>query len=126
MGGWAILLDDELSSGWVANTTNNQMELYAVLQALEHCPANDTLEILTDSKLVIGWVRYGWAAHQKPIITLVQVIVEVWRLKGITLLFTKVKGHSGEPGNHLVDRAAVEESQIGHNAWKALHGMGTE
>jgi len=116
VGGWAVLIEGQLHAGWLPNTTNNQMEMYAILMAVEHCPNGVELNIVTDSKLCIGWLSLGWAMRKLPIALIASSIKEVAELKGIRLRFTKVKGHSGHRENHLVDRAAVEQSRIGFNA----------
>ena len=56
-GGWAAAIGDELGVGWMTNTTNNAMEMMAVLKGLEMCPPHQKLLIVTDSKLVIGWLE---------------------------------------------------------------------
>ena len=64
-GGWAVVFsqgDKALVeySGREANTTNNRMELTAVLEAIKHAPHTIRLDIVTDSKNVIGWLSQGW------------------------------------------------------------------
>ena len=59
-GGWAILMDGEMQSGWVKHVTNNQMELMACLMALENCPSYSDMIIETDSTLAIGWLSKNW------------------------------------------------------------------
>lgn len=65
-GGWSyvVVLDDEAvaqASGSVADETNHhRCELLAVIRALEDHSAEETLEIVTDSRYVIGGAHWGW------------------------------------------------------------------
>ena len=113
VGGWAFKMDGTVLSGWMPNTTNNQMELYAVFMALENCPSDAELKITTDSQLVIGWLSRGWALNVESIRVLVEVILEVARLKRVELAFQWVKGHAQHDDNLVVDRAAVMQTKYG-------------
>ena len=118
-GGWGALLlsggrERELFGG-EAHTTNNRMELTAVIRALESLKRGCAVEIHTDSQYVKngietwihGWKRNGWkTAAKKPVKN-----AELWReLDALRsqheVAWHWVKGHSGVPGNERVDLLA--------------------
>jgi ribonuclease HI len=120
-GGWGALLTagehmKELS-GAEALTTNNRMELTAVIRALEALKRPSQLRIFTDSEYVrrgiTEWVRSwkarGWkTADRKPVKN-----QDLWeRLDSLTaghqIEWRWVRGHSGIPGNERVDQLANE------------------
>lgn len=105
--GWAALLNGEMLSGWLYRQTNNEMELFAIQQAVEHCRPHSTLVIYTDSRLAIGWLLHRWRCNTKPIASLVAMIAVTAMLRDITLEFIKVRGHAHDPSNELVDKEAV-------------------
>lgn len=123
-GGWGFRLkhrDGTTDSyGSAISTTNNQMELMAVIEGLRRlaemtsgAPANVT--IITDSKYVLdgakswhkGWVKRGWRnAKGEPVANR-----ELWEhllalLKPHRVTWTWVKGHAGHPDNEFVDQIA--------------------
>jgi len=121
IGGWGVLIQtgnysNELK-GFQLDTTNNQMELMAVIKGLEAIEKNTSLEIITDSQYVmngikqwiINWKKNGWkTASKKPVKN-----KELWqRLDGLvkdyTIHWKWVKGHSGHPGNERADQLANE------------------
>jgi ribonuclease HI len=118
-GGWAATLrlgdaEKELA-GAEARTTNNRMELTAVIRALEALKRPVRARIYTDSEYVrrgitewvAGWKLKGWiTADRKPVKN-----QDLWqRLDELAALHTLewhwVKGHSGVPGNERVDLLA--------------------
>lgn len=125
-GGWgAVLLvnNEEIQlSGGLANTTNNQMELTAVIKALEYIGKeysfNDELAIYTDSQYVKNgitswinnWERNGWkTAAKKPVKN-----KEFWiALRTLTNMakieWFWVKGHSGNKYNEMCDQLVADE-----------------
>ena len=120
-GGWGALLSsgehEKELSGAEALTTNNRMELTAVIRALEALKRPSEVRIFTDSEYVrrgiTEWVRNwkarGWkTADRKPVKN-----QDLWeRLDALTaghkIEWRWVKGHSGVPGNERVDRLANE------------------
>ena len=124
-GGWGAILrfgehEKELSGG-EAETTNNRMELSAVIAALSALKEPCRVTVVTDSKYVSdavtlgwaegwrkkGWKRAGGAPAQNP---------DLWEkllnlLKVHEAKFVWVKGHDGHPENERCDRLAVAESQ---------------
>jgi len=117
--GWAVAPDGEPSgSGGEVATTNQRMEVSAVLDAVRTLGADGTpIEIVSDSKYVVDcfndrwwvkWERNGWKNSKKQPVAntdLWKPLIEVVRDGDVT--FRWVKGHSGDPMNDLVDRLAV-------------------
>ncbi|MEX0845640.1 MAG: ribonuclease HI [Balneolaceae bacterium] len=124
-GGWGAILiwngkQKELSGG-DAQTTNNRMEMQAVIQALKALNKPCIVKIHSDSALIInaftqGWIenwqKRGWRkADKKPVENkeLWQAMLEA--MKPHDVHWVKVKGHSGIELNERVDQLAVAESQ---------------
>ncbi len=120
-GGWAFILRHKATgkekevSGAETETTNNRMELLAVIRGLETLQRPCRVQLFTDSIYVgkgltewlPGWKRRGWKREGKPIKNL-----ELWRrLDELAarhkLRFTHVRGHSGHPENERCDQMAV-------------------
>ena len=115
-GGWGalIVLEDEQIelSGGKKETTNNQMELMAVIKSLEHFDNKIDAIIYTDSKYVMDgitnyikrWKINGWkTASKKPVKN-----SELWKsLDSLNsfhnIQWNWVKGHSGQSGNENAD-----------------------
>ena len=116
-GGWACLLTSgqhtrELSGG-DALTTNNRMELTALLQGLRALKRPCQVHVVSDSRYVIdaftqgwldGWRAKGWRKVKNP--DLRQALVEA--AQGHTLTFEWVEGHAGHPENERADQRAVQ------------------
>ncbi len=120
-GGFGALLiagkhRKELSEGFRL-TTNNRMELLAVIVGLEALRYQDSEVIVyTDSKYVADAVTLGWvfdwerkAFKKKKNPDLWRRFLLVYRKHRVT--FKWVKGHAGIPGNEICDKLAVEASQ---------------
>ena len=122
-GGWGAILrygsvEKELS-GAEPETTNNRMELTAVISALEALKEPCEVILTTDSKYVcdgmnLGWARSwrskGWVkSDRKPALSpdLWERLLELSEKHKIT--FVWVKGHAGHPENERCDRLAVEQ-----------------
>jgi ribonuclease HI len=118
-GGWGVLLrsagrERELHGGERA-TTNNRMELTAVIRALEALAPGARVQVYTDSQYVQkgisewihDWKRRGWrTADRKPVKN-----VDLWlRLdelaRGRRIEWHWVRGHAGHPGNERADALA--------------------
>lgn len=118
-GGWGVLLragghEKELFGG-EPGTTNNRMELTAVIRALEALKRTSDVDVYTDSQYVqkgiTEWVRSwkarGWlTADRKPVKN-----VALWReldalAQAHTVRWHWVKGHAGHPGNERADELA--------------------
>ena len=121
VGGWAALLrrgtHEKEILGAEAHTTNNRMELTAVIRALEALKRECKVAVYTDSQYVRNgirewlaqWKRRGWkTADKKPVKN-----QDLWqRLDELIvphrLEWHWVRGHSGVAGNERVDRLANE------------------
>jgi ribonuclease HI len=118
-GGWGAWLksgehEKELFGG-DRLTTNNKMELTAVIQALAALNQRSRVTVYTDSayvkdgitKWIIGWKQRGWTtADKKPVKN-----IELWqKLDALNaahpVTWRWVKGHSGDPGNERADQLA--------------------
>ncbi len=120
-GGWAALLSfgerEKELAGAEAHTTNNRMELTAVIRALEALKRPVEACVFTDSEYVrrgitewvSSWKARGWkTADRKPVKN-----QDLWEVldrlaAGHKIEWRWVKGHSGIPGNERVDRLANE------------------
>ena len=124
-GGWGAILEwqghqKELSGG-EAQTTNNRMELTAVLTALSLLKEPCIVELYSDSKYVVdaidkgwlyGWQKKGWIkADKKPVLN-----VDLWQqllplLARHNVRLHWVKGHAENEKNNRCDQLAVAESK---------------
>ncbi len=104
-GGWACCLVDEKEdvflSGYEDNTTNNRMEMTAVIMGLKSF-VSTTYTIHTDSQLVINCAQRKWKRNKN---------IDLWNeydtvSSGKNIQWIWVKGHSGDKYNELVDSAA--------------------
>lgn len=112
-GGWAfvVLKDGEKihhSFFPEKHTTNNRMEIMGSLKAIEWCIENDIKEftIITDSMYVIGTMTLNWKRKKNN--DLWDIMDE--KIKGLSIDWQHVKGHSGDKYNSLCDILAVEAS----------------
>ncbi|HIV18739.1 MAG TPA: ribonuclease HI [Candidatus Merdivicinus intestinigallinarum] len=124
-GGWGAILEceghrKELSGG-EASTTNNRMELTAVIEGLSALKFSCAVTLVSDSKYVIdaitkGWV-YSWKAKgwrkadKSPALN-----VDLWekllpQLDRHQMTYQWVKGHAGHPENERCDQMAVAQCQ---------------
>lgn len=120
-GGWGVVMRwkgvEKEMSGSEDDTTNNRMELMAVIVGLESLKRGvDKVNIHTDSKYVMdgaskwlhGWKRNGWKTGSKKAVK----NQEHWKrldeaLKGHTVNWFWIKGHSGHPENERCDELAT-------------------
>ena len=127
-GGWAAVLEcpkadgtlarREMSGGF-ARTTNNRMEVLAVLEALGALKRPCSVELYTDSQYVakaveerwlMGWIKNGWVnSAKKPVKN-----QDLWKrlpplLRRHEVHFHWLKGHAGHPENERADALAVAE-----------------
>lgn len=122
-GGWGALLrmgrhEKELSGG-EPHTTNNRMEMTAVIRALNALIEPCEVTLHTDSRYVIdgitkwvgGWKKRGWVnASKQPVknADLWHDLIEAVARHKVT--WEWVKGHNGHPENERVDRIASDEA----------------
>jgi len=123
-GGWAALIknmdsgDEQLLKGGSLNTTNNQMELMAILESLaEFVPNSENppkLTIFSDSSYCVkgitewlpGWIKSNFKGKKN---------VKLWKTyielsDGLDIDIKWVKAHNGHPENELVDSIAFKEA----------------
>jgi ribonuclease HI len=124
-GGWAAILkwrdQEKILSGAALTTTNNIMELTAVIQALEALKRPSPVIVATDSRYVMDgitrwlkrWKQNGWkTANKRPVKN-----ADLWRqldnaAARHTIEWQWVKGHSGDSSNERADelaRAAISQ-----------------
>jgi len=128
-GGWAFVLrhlptGKELErSGAERETTNNRMELTAVIRGLEALKRPSTVEVVTDSEYVgkgfsqwlPKWKANGWRRRDGQRWVAIKN-EELWRrldelLSRHRARFTHIRGHTGHPENEHCDRLAVAAYQ---------------
>ena len=115
-GGWGIYIDNDglitEMSGSELETTNNRMELKAVIEALKNFNSEVNINIFTDSKYVmdgankwiINWQKNGWKNSKKEPVKNKDLWVELDNLMKINKInWTWVKGHDGNYGNERAD-----------------------
>ena len=122
-GGWGVVLKygtayKELS-GYEPNTTNNRMELTAVIQALSALREPCEVTLTTDSQYVVnginkgwarGWKERGWVKSKNQPVANPDLWDELLNiLKVHSVQFVWVRGHNGHPENERCDELAVGE-----------------
>lgn len=127
-GGWAWAIPGgAFRSGSEPLSTNQRMEIHAVLDAVTTLPGR--LVVVSDSTYVVncfrdrwwrGWLSRGWLNSQKKPVAnrdLWEPLIDEYRSDPDRLAFRWVKGHGGDPYNDLVDRLAVEAAltQVGRS-----------
>ena len=119
VGGWGAILrfngtEKEISGGEL-ETTNNRMEMMAVIEALGALKENSDVLLISDSQYVLkginewmpNWKKRGWkTAARKPVKN-----VDLWQkidqlINEHDIEWQWVKGHSGDPGNERADQLA--------------------
>ncbi len=120
-GGWGAVLRYENYqkeiSGYESNTTNNRMEITALIKALQMLKEPCKVKVCTDSKYVcdsiskgwaLSWKKKGWKKSDgKPALNsdLWEQLLNLLEIHDIE--FTWVKGHAGHPENELCDTLAT-------------------
>lgn len=124
-GGWGALLmwngEEKELTGSAANSTNNRMEMRAVIEALKALKRPCRVKIHSDSALIVNafkqdwitsWKKRGWRkANKKPVEN-----QDLWKemleaMDDHSVHWIKVKGHADNELNNRVDRLAVEASK---------------
>jgi ribonuclease HI len=125
-GGYAAILqsrgNEKEIAGYVARTTNNRMELTAVIEALRTLKRPCMVTVVTDSSYVVkgmtawinGWIRKNWHNSRKePVLNrdLWEQLLAV--AKSHTIEWEWVKGHQGHPQNERCDKLAKRAIEKG-------------
>ncbi|MCA9374317.1 MAG: ribonuclease H [Candidatus Gracilibacteria bacterium] len=117
-GGWAATFLDEKADqpftvlfGNTTNTTNNRMEMMAVIEALRyihnHNLTDKKIHLYTDSNLIVQTVNQGWKKKKNT---------DLWEefdrlLEKLDIRFEWVKGHSNNHWNNETDKIALSEAE---------------
>jgi len=122
-GGWCAILrynkHEKILKGGKKQTTNNEMELTAVLESLKALKEPCEVYLYSDSKYVVDaienwihdWAKKGWKNAKKKDISHKSLWKEIYNLMKKHKIYTFwVKGHSGHKENELCDRIAKEEA----------------
>lgn len=131
-GGWAAVFNTESKcftiSGNEVETTNNRMELRAVIEAfrkIAKTKSSNEFEIFCDSAYVVNainnnwidvWQRNNWKTTKGDDVKNKDLWEEFSKVKdevcskGICVALVKIKGHAGNTFNEMVDKLAKEES----------------
>ena len=136
-GGWGVVFNTASKcytfSGNEQNTTNNRMELRAVIEAFKRIIAKETkfcepqheYDIYSDSAYVVNtinnhwieaWQKNNWKTTKNEDVKNKDLWEEFNELRdkanklGVSIIIHKIKGHSGNTFNELVDKLAKEES----------------
>ncbi len=124
-GGWAAIIIDDVKKtqikGGKRNTTNNQMELLAPIQALKKIPKGSKVQIFTDSKYVKSgitewihnWKKNGWKTANKQPVKNKELWTELDLLTNeFEISWNWVKAHSTDKLNNEVDLIAKEAANL--------------
>ena len=124
-GGWAAIIIDEGKKteikGSKKNTTNNQMELIAPIQALKKIPKGSNVQIFTDSKYVKSgitewihnWKKNGWKTANKQQVKNKELWTNLDLLSNeFEINWNWVKAHSTDKLNNEVDLIARETANL--------------
>lgn len=123
-GGWAVIVErngDKIAelSGYSPKTTNNIMEMTAVIEAIKFMPAGERFQVISDSEYVVKgitqwmgkWATAGWRKKGGAIKNL-----ELWQelftlVEPNRMAFKWVRGHDNNPFNELADELAGREAR---------------
>ena len=109
-GGWAAVIqqngNQQIISGADRHTTNNRMEMTAVIKGLETVDPSAKVLISSDSTYVVNTMTKGWKRKANH---------DLWEqldrlVSGRDISWRWVRGHSGDPGNELADSAATRKA----------------
>jgi ribonuclease HI len=124
-GGWAAIIfmnNEKIAiTGNKKNTTNNQMELMAAIEALKKIPTGQKVQVYTDSKYVkLGitewiekWSQNNWKTSSKQKVKNLALWTELNEIsKKHKIEWFWVKGHAGDPINEEVDTLAKKAANL--------------
>ena len=124
-GGWAAIIFNKKNGarikkvGSELTTTNNRMEIVAIIEALKSIPENSKIDVFSDSKYVINgikswiltWKKNNWIGSNKKVVK----NKDLWILlddisSKLEIRWNWVKGHDGDKYNEEVDKLARNEA----------------
>ena len=124
IGGWAAIIIEPNGEreivGYEKSTTNNRMELKAVIEALKEIEVNSQISLFSDSKYVIdgitkwikNWKMNDWKTTNKKEIKNLDLWMDLDKLTSkFQITWNWVKGHSTNEYNNRVDRLARNEAE---------------
>lgn len=119
-GGWAYEIRNSMdeiidsSSGFDKNTTNNRMELTAVIKSFQsdYIKSNSVVTIRSDSQLIINTMNKNWKKKENT--DLWNDLDEYKKSKNLHCEWEWVKAHAGIEGNENVDQKANQEAKMSH------------
>ena len=109
-GGWGAVIEQNGKqiqlSGWAHQTTNNRMEMTAVIKGLEAVDPSAKVLISSDSTYVVNTMTKGWKRKANH---------DLWEqldalVKNRHISWQWVRGHNGDRGNELADALATKEA----------------
>ena len=137
-GGWGAILvfgpHRKEMSGYMAGTTNNRMEIFAVIAGLGALKEPCVVEVYSDSAYTVNafndhwidnWQKNGWRKSDKSPalnVDLWKLLLQVIRTKKHEITFHKVKGHADNPWNNRCDELATSAIR----EYRRLNGEKTE
>ena len=120
-GGYGAILkyNEEIKeiSGYEPETTNNRMEMVAIIEALHQIKRPCTIKVVTDSNYVVkgmsewmpGWIKRNWQTSQKKPVLNRDLWEELSKLNQLHKIeWEWVRGHHGHPENERCDQLAKE------------------
>jgi ribonuclease HI len=119
-GTWAFICKDPYheQSGFDVSTTNNRMEMMAVLNAIEHATqmTPESIVIFCDNKYVVNgfnswmrkWAKKGWIISGGEPVKNLDIWRQLWQYRKIATL-EWVRGHNGDEFNELADQLVRTE-----------------
>ena len=123
-GGWAALLrykgNEREVMGGERQTTNNRMEMMAVIEGLKALTRGCKVVVMTDSQYVLkgisewihGWKKRGWRTADKKPVKNADLWLALDEARGLhDVTWTWVKGHAGHVENERVDQLARAEAE---------------
>ncbi|MCX7771226.1 MAG: ribonuclease HI [Proteobacteria bacterium] len=120
-GGWCAILrykkHEKILSGFEQNTTNNKMELTAIIKALEIIKRPSKIRVYSDSQYLIkgmtewlpNWIKRGWKNSKKEEVQNKELWVRLCELsEKHEIEWIWIKGHEGHPENEKCDKIAKD------------------
>jgi ribonuclease HI len=115
-GGWGVVIIEGDGTGEYSggnpHTTNNRMEIAAVIEALRRLPAGARVLVRSDSQYVVNTINSGWKRNANTDLWK-ELDAEIARRK---VKFEWVRGHAGEALNDRADRLALEAAKAAADA----------